>query len=56
MDEFNFLETEEKIIEGQQPVNMSKWKKESGDKMKKLDEAYEDICVEFLDRYFQLNG
>ena len=51
MDEFNFCEAEEKILDGQGPLNIGKWKKESSDKLGALDSAYEGKCVQFLDHY-----
>ena len=51
MDEFNFLEAEEKILDGQPPQNIGKWKKESSDKLGLLDAAYDKYCVDFIDFY-----
>ena len=51
MDEYKFLETEEKIVDGHPPQSVGKWKKESSDKMGVLDGSYEEKCVDLLD-YF----
>ena len=53
MDEYKFLETEEKILDGQPPLNVGKWKKETSDKMGSLDIPYEQECVKFLDYFIQ---
>ena len=53
MDEYKFFETEERILEGQPPQNVGKWKKESSDKMGSLDGPYEKECVGFLGYYIQ---
>ncbi len=52
-DEYKFIETEEKILDGGSPTPNRQWRKDRGVKSSALDEQYEKECIVFLDYFME---